>query len=356
MDDYLKNIWMENNYPAKAKLLKLAKATRPETKPKEVNDYLDKQLSYQLLKESKNLKKNMGHITAFRINEIWQIDIYDLSRYETSNKGYKYMFACLDVFTRFAYIIPLKNKDIISTTKALKEIISYNKSGPNLIISDNDSSFLGEIFQRQLTEHNIHHSANAVGDHYALGIIDNFAKRIKRILTAQFLETKKKNWIDIIQKILKIYNSSPHSSLGGYTPEQAMSDNPELNQYLFQINLSKSQQSGSSSDLTIGDKVRIRIGNQFSKGTDPRYSGKVHSVKEVYGNNILLDNDKKYIRINLLKVPADSVSDDDTDKPNIIQQAKTQQKVKRFLKSNDHTAKPLVAQLRRKPLPRAVKK
>jgi hypothetical protein len=314
----------------------------------------------------------MGHITAFRINEIWQIDIYDLSRYETSNKGYKYMFACLDVFTRFAYIIPLKNKDIISTTKALKEIISYNKSGPqrehssavaplglrpqsspNLIISDNDSSFLGEIFQRQLTEHNIHHSANAVGDHYALGIIDNFAKRIKRILTAQFLETKKKNWIDIIQKILKIYNSSPHSSLGGYTPEQAMSDDPELNQYLFQVNLYKAQQIGSSSDLTIGDKVRIRIGNQFSKGTDPRYSGKVHSVKEVYGNNILLDNDKKYIRINLLKVPADSVSD---EKPNIIQQAKTQQKVKRFLKSNDHTAKPLVAQLRRKPLPRAVKK
>ena len=132
-----------------------------------------------------------------------------------------------------------------------------------------------------------------------------------------------------------------------------MSDNPELNQYLFQINLSKSQQSGSSSDLTIGDKVRIRIGNQFSKGTDPRYSGKVHSVKEVYGNNILLDNDKKYIRINLLKVPADSVSN---EKPNIIQQAKTQQKVKRFLKSNDHTVKPLVAQLRRKPLPRAVKK
>ena len=352
MDDFLKNIWMENNFPAKAKLLKLAKATRPETKPKEVNDYLDKQLSYQLLKESKNLKKNMGHITAFRINEVWQIDIYDLSRYETSNKGYKYIFACMDVFTRFAYVIPLKNKDIISTTKALKEIISYNKSAPNLIISDNDSSFLGEIFQRQLTENNIHHSPNALGDHYALGIIDNFAKRIKRILTAQFLETKKKNWIDIIQKIVKIYNSSPHSSLGGYTPEQAMSDNTELNQYLFQVNLIKSQQNSSASDLTIGDKVRIRIGDQFSKGTDPRFSGKVHSVKEIYGNNILLDNDKKYIRIKLLKVPADSVSD---EKPNIIQQAKTQQKVKRFLKSNGHTAKPLVAQLRRKPLPRAVK-
>ena len=352
MDQFLTNIWSENNFPAKAKLLKLAQESRPETTLKDINNFLDARLSYQLLKEAKNLKANSGHIVAFRINEIWQIDIYDLSRYETSNKKYKYIFACVDVFTRYAYIIPLKNKDIISTTTALKQILSYNKSSPNLIISDNDASFLGEMFQRLLTENNIHHSPNAVGDHHALGIIDNFAKRIKRILTAQFLETNKKNWIDIIQKIVKIYNSSPHASLGGFSPEEAMTDDTKINQYLFLVNLMKSQRNGAASDLAIGDKVRIRIGNAFTKGTDPRYSGKVHTVKEVYGSNVLLDNDKKYIRINLLKVPADSISD---EKPNIIQQAKTQQKVKNFLKSNDHTAKPLVAQLRRKPLPRAAK-
>ena len=352
MEQFLKTVWQNNLYPAKAKLLKLAKEQRPEVKAKEVNDFLDAQMSYQLLKESKNLKKNFGSITAFRINEIWQIDIYDLSRYETSNKGYKYCFAVVDVFTRFAYIIALKNKDIVSTTKALKEIINYNKSSPNLIISDNDSSFLGEMFQRLLTDQNIHHSPNAIGDHHALGIIDNFAKRIKRILTAQFLETKKKNWIDNIQKIVKTYNNSPHSSLGGFTPVEAMSDEPNINQYLFLVNLMKSQQNKTASDLSIGDKVRLRIGNQFQKGTDPRYSGKIHTVKEIYGNNILLDNDKKYIRINLLKVPTDSVSD---EKPNLIQVAKSNQKTKQFLKSNEHTEKPLPARLRRKPLPRKAK-
>ena len=352
MEQFLKTVWQNNLYPAKAKLLKLAKEQRPEVIAKEVNDFLDAQMSYQLLKESKNLKKNFGSITAFRINEIWQIDIYDLSRYETSNKGYKYCFAVVDVFTRFAFIIALKNKDIVSTTKALKEIINYNKSSPNLIISDNDSSFLGEMFQRLLTDQNIHHSPNAIGDHHALGIIDNFAKRIKRILTAQFLETKKKNWIDNIQKIVKTYNNSPHSSLGGFTPVEAMSDEPNINQYLFLVNLMKSQQNKTASDLSIGDKVRLRIGNQFQKGTDPRYSGKIHTVKEIYGNNILLDNDKKYIRINLLKVPTDSVSD---EKPNLIQVAKSNQKTKQFLKSNEHTEKPLPTRLRRKPLPRKAK-
>ena len=43
------------------------------------------------------------------------------------------------------------------------------------------------------------------------------------------------------------------------------------------------------------------------------------------------------------------------DKPNVIQKAKTDKKVKTFLKSNDHTSKPLPAQLIRRSLPRKAK-
>ena len=350
MEDFLNNIWIENNFPAKAKLLKLAKEQRPDTQPKDVNTFLEAQLSYQLLKETKNLKSHLGHIVAFHINEIWQIDLYDLSRYETTNKKYKYMFAVMDVFSRFAYIIPIKNKDIETTTKALEEVLSYNKTAPNLIMSDNDSSFLGGEFQKLLVKYDIHHDPNAVGDHNSLGIIDNFAKRIKRILTAQFLQTKKTNWIDIIQKIVRMYNYAPHSSLGGLTPAEIMSgEDKDANSFIVMVNSFKSQFNGAATDLKIGDKVRVKLSGDFQKGTDPRYSGKVHTVKEIYGKNIILDNDKKYVRPQLLQVPADSVSD---ERPNTIQKAK---KVRQFLKSNDHTVKPLPAQLIRRSLPRKAK-
>ena len=354
MDDFLKNIWSENNYPAKVKLLKLAQESNPAVKAKDVDKFLDAQLSYQLLKETKNLTSQLGHIVAFKINEIWQIDIYDVSRFETSNKKFKYMFAVVDVFTRFAYIIPMKNKDIDSTSKALEEILSYNKNKPYLIMSDNDSSFLGSEFQKVLVKYDIHHDPNAVGDHNSLGIIDNFAKRIKRILTAYFLQSKKKNWIDVIQKIVATYNVSPHSSLGGFTPTEIMNNtDPDLNQFIVDVNYYKSRFNATSTDLIIGDSVRIKISDGFLKGTDPRYGGKVHTVKEIYGKNVILDNDKKYVRSQLLKVPANSES---VEKPNIIQKAKTDKKVKTFLKSNDHTTKPLPAKLIRRSLPRKAKK
>ena len=49
MDQFLNSIWSENLYPAKVKLLKLAKEQRPEIKPKDVEDFLNGQISYQLL-------------------------------------------------------------------------------------------------------------------------------------------------------------------------------------------------------------------------------------------------------------------------------------------------------------------
>ena len=53
MDQFLNSICSESNYPAKVKLLKLAREQGPETQPKDVNKFLDAQISYQLLKESK---------------------------------------------------------------------------------------------------------------------------------------------------------------------------------------------------------------------------------------------------------------------------------------------------------------
>ena len=130
-------------------------------------------------------------------------------------------------------------------------------------------------------------------------------------------------------------------------------DNPDLSQYILLLNTYKSQQNATSTDLIIGDSVRIKITDGFQKGTDPRYGSKVHIVKEIYGKNVILDNDKKYVRSQLLKVPANSES---IDKPNVIQQAKKDKKVKTFLKSNDHTTKPLPAKLIRRSLPRKAKK
>ena len=53
--------------------------------------------------------KHYFPIVARDINEIWQIDLMDMLDISTVNDNIKYFFVAVDVFSRFASVIPMKN-------------------------------------------------------------------------------------------------------------------------------------------------------------------------------------------------------------------------------------------------------
>ena len=44
------------------------------------------------------------------INEIHSTDLVDMTQYSKMNRGYKYIFANIDVVSKIAYAFPLKSK------------------------------------------------------------------------------------------------------------------------------------------------------------------------------------------------------------------------------------------------------
>ena len=314
-------------YPSLEPLYKLVKKEYPSISKKTVKDFLDKQVEQQLTKQQK--KKINGHITAIAPNEIWQIDIFVMAKYgytpesvdkiktkkkseyfnKDRNQGYNYIFACIDVFTRFAYVIKMKTKSIEDTTSALETILKTSKDPPHVIDSDNDSSFLGAKFQTLLKKHDIIHIENVKDDHNALGIIDNFAKRLKTIFTKIFLKNNSTNWVDYLDKIVYKYNHDPHTSLEGISPDEVDQTDDNLSLVLQinqeKMNVQKTTKSNLS-NLVEGDLVRIKVKNIFSKGTEPIFSKEIYTVMKVVGNRIKLDNGKEIIRSNLLKIPNDT--------------------------------------------------
>ena len=83
---------------------------------------------------------------------------------------------------------------------------------------------------------------------------------------------------------------------------------PENAENILGLNIQKNLKNKTISDLTIGDKVRkdVIFNNKNAKGTDPRWSDAVFSVKGINGQTISLNDNSKYKRTNLLKVPNDS--------------------------------------------------
>ena len=103
------NLYVKNNFPGLEKLYILAQKNNKYITRKEIKDFLESQYNYQLLKVQPIINKP-GHIVALFVNELWQMDIFVMQKYSSSNKQYGYLFVIIDVFTRRAGVIPMKKK------------------------------------------------------------------------------------------------------------------------------------------------------------------------------------------------------------------------------------------------------
>jgi hypothetical protein len=324
--EIIEQAYEQSNYAGLEKIYKLIRKTNQSITKNEVKEFLNNQEQEQILKQTVK-PKDQGHITALSENENIQMDIYDLSKYSKFNSNYKFIFAMVDVFTRKLYAEPLKDKSINSTTDALKQIMKRHNIKPNVLTSDNDSSFLGEEFQSFLKQHNILLITNVKDDHNALGIIDNMAKRLKLTFGKIFLKTQKKNWINYLNQIISNYNNSNHRSLNNLSPNEVM-ETAENEKMIFDLNIKKSHKNQIVTDLEPNDKVRIKIKGMFTKSSEPQFSDEVYIVQSINNRSVTLTNGQVKKRQNLLKVPQNTLS----KKTNVIKENNKVAKQDRILK------------------------
>ena len=74
-----------------------------------------------------------------------------LSKY---NKGIKYLLCAIDLFSKYAWVVPIKDKKGTSIVNAFKKIISKEKK-PNKIWIDQGNEFYNKSFKGFLKVNNI---------------------------------------------------------------------------------------------------------------------------------------------------------------------------------------------------------
>ena len=57
------------------------------------------------------------------IDDQWQADLVDLSTIQKENKNFKYLLTCIDVFSKYAWVEPIKQKTGKTLVKAFENIL-----------------------------------------------------------------------------------------------------------------------------------------------------------------------------------------------------------------------------------------
>ena len=240
------------------------------------NNFTMEDLSQELNKPTIN-KFERQKVIINHINEIHSTDLVDMSQYSKMNKGYKYIFTNIDVFSKIAYAFPLKSKKIQDIKSCFEKIFKNNK--PKFIWSDKEPAFLSKEMQQFFKDNNvkIYHT----NSHLKAVVIERFNRSLRELMMKHFTKNNNTIWYNILPKLIKTYNNRYHSTIKMVPIKVNKSNEKYIKENIYSYNkISKNPK------FKINDLVRISLKRRdlFDKPSgNIKWSEelfKIHSIKK----------------------------------------------------------------------------
>lgn len=209
------------------------------------------------------------------IDDLWQADLVEMIPYAGSNKGYKYLLTVIDCFSKYAWVVPIKNKTASVVCHGFEKILSERK--PKNLQTDNGKEFYNKVFQNLMKTMDINHYSTF--SNLKASIIERFNRTLKSAMWKQFSLQGNYNWLSILQILVDKYNKRKHSTI---KMAPASVHGIKIETHLLQDVYSKKISSKNAVKFRVGDYVRIsKYKAQFAKGYQPSWSTEIFTVAEV---------------------------------------------------------------------------
>ena len=218
-------------------------------------------------------------------DNIWGVDLADMQSLIRKNKGIKYLLCTIDLYSKYAFVIPIKDKKGISIVNAFNKIIKQSERKPNKIWVDQGVEFYNNVFKKWLSDNDIiMYSTYNEGKSV---VAERFIRTLKNKLYKHMTVTGKNVYYDVLDDVVNKYNNTKHSTI-------KMKPIDVKNNKRVYID----EHNEKDSKFKVGDRVRIsKFKNIFAKGYTPNWSKEIFIVDKIndtvpYAYNIKDLNDE----------------------------------------------------------------
>ena len=215
------------------------------------------------------------------IDDTWSMDLLDMVDYGVkNNKGYRYILVVIDNFSKFGWVVPLKNKFAQTITDEISNLINESKRKPNLIETDDGKEFVNKTFNDFLKLNDIKRYSRYTNKGAVFA--ERFNRTIRNLLKKPVFEKGNANWLDELSLVIKKYNNTIHHSTK-MTPIDASKRKNEEEIYNNLVD----KRNKRKPKYKVGDFVRTADKRSiFSKGDSTNWSYKLYKITEVIDDNI----------------------------------------------------------------------
>jgi len=264
---------------------------KPRYSKKYIKDVINKHSETQQIKDKKINKSEYIPIVATPGSYMCDLTFYD--QYKKVNKGYGILLTIININTRYAYVYPLKNKNIKSIIEAFTDAIT--KIGDmKLLESDKGSEWISKQFQILMKDNNIHHIViNKDNSHNSMAIIERFNRTIREMIDKYMIAYKTHTFIDVLDQLVDNYNNSYHRGIK--MKPVNMTNIDESKNYQNKLEIKSNIFINQDNQFNIGDKVRIlKNKGTFSKGQSTYYAKQIYTIiTKEYNSFIVRSNNGK---------------------------------------------------------------
>ena len=207
--------------------------------------------------------------STFKDN-IWGVDFADMQLLSKYNKGIRLLLCVIDIFSKYAWVVPLKTKKGISIVKGFQIILKQSNRKPNKIWVDKGPEFYNAYFKKWLRDNDtVMYSTHNEGKYV---IAKRFIRTLKSKIYKYMTSISKNVYIDKLDDIVDEYNNTYHTTI------KMKPIDVKDNTY---INTSK-EINNKDPKFKVGDHVRIsKYKNIFANGYMPNWSEEVFVIKKV---------------------------------------------------------------------------
>ena len=170
------------------------------------------QLANELHKPIIRKFKKRKVYSSFKDN-IWGVDLADTQLISKQNKGIRYLLCVIDLFSKYAWVAPLKDKKGVCIVNAFQSILKKSNRKPNKIWVDQGSKFYNNVFKKWLKDNDI--SIYSTYNEGKSVVAEKFIRTLKNKIYKHMTTISRNVYFDVLDDIVDEYNNNTIKPLKG---------------------------------------------------------------------------------------------------------------------------------------------
>ena len=204
-----------------------------------------------------------------------------MSKYSRMNKGYKYIFTNIDVFSKYAWAFPIKSKKIVNIKPCFQKIFKERKLSH--IWSDKESSFFSREMQKFFEDHNVkiyytYSNLKAV-------FIERFNRSLRELMMKEFVKNNNTIWYNILPKLIRFYNYRYNRSIKVKPIDVNKSNEKHIKNNFYTYDV-----TNKIPKFKVNDLVRISLKRRelFDKPSgNVKWSEELFKIHSIHKSNVI---------------------------------------------------------------------